>query len=57
MTGSRLADDRTFAEVYHSHFEYAWACLRRLGVAPEAQEDAVQDLFVVVHRRLPAFAG
>lgn len=57
MSGSRLADDRTFAEVYHSHFEYAWACLRRLGVAPEAQEDAVQDLFVVVHRRLPAFAG
>ena len=57
MTGSQPADDLTFAEVYHSHFEYAWACLRRLGVAPEAQEDAVQDLFVVVHRRLPAFAG
>ena len=36
MTGSRLADDRTFAEVYHSHFEYAWACLRRLGVAPSS---------------------
>ncbi len=46
-----------FSEVYQAHFEYAWACLRRLGVPPEAQEDAVQDLFVVVYRQLPAFAG
>lgn len=51
------ADDDAFAGVYQAHFEYAWACLRRLGVPLEAQEDAVQDLFLVVYRRLPAFAG
>jgi RNA polymerase sigma-70 factor (ECF subfamily) len=51
------ADDDEFAGVYQAHFEYAWACLRRLGVPLEAQEDAVQDLFLVVYRRLPAFAG
>lgn len=50
-------DTPEFSRVYQAHFEYAWACLRRLGVPPEAQEDAVQDLFVVVHRQLPAFAG
>ncbi|WP_434427434.1 sigma-70 family RNA polymerase sigma factor [Nannocystis pusilla] len=47
----------SFPELYQDHFEYAWACLRRLGVPPEAQEDALQDLFLVVHRRLPEFAG
>jgi RNA polymerase sigma factor (sigma-70 family) len=47
----------SFPELYQDHFEYAWACLRRLGVPPAAQEDALQDLFLVVHRRLPEFAG
>lgn len=47
----------SFPELYQDQFEYAWACLRRLGVPPEAQEDALQDLFLVVHRRLPEFAG
>nr|AHN85648.1 hypothetical protein [Nannocystis pusilla] len=47
----------SFPDLYQDHFEYAWACLRRLGVPPEAQEDALQDLFLVVHRRLPEFAG
>lgn len=60
MTGPispQPAADSEFAEVYRAHFEYAWACLRRLGVPPEAQEDALQDLFLAVYRRLPAFAG
>ncbi|MDC0672577.1 RNA polymerase sigma factor [Nannocystis radixulma] len=47
----------SFPDLYQDHFEYAWACLRRLGVPPEAQEDALQDLFLVIHRRLPEFAG
>ncbi|MDC0722878.1 RNA polymerase sigma factor [Nannocystis bainbridge] len=47
----------SFPELYQAQFEYAWASLRRLGVPPEAQEDAVQDLFLVVYRRLPEFAG
>jgi len=47
----------SFPDLYQDQFEYAWACLRRLGVPPEAQEDALQDLFLVVHRRLPEFAG
>jgi RNA polymerase sigma-70 factor, ECF subfamily len=47
----------TFAEVYDECFDLAWRNLRRLGV-PEAQvDDAVQEVFMIVHRRLPEFEG
>ena len=43
--------------VYEEHFDFVWRSLKRLGV-PEAQlDDAVQDVFVVVHRRLDEFEG
>jgi RNA polymerase sigma-70 factor (ECF subfamily) len=41
--------------VYREHFSTTWRVLRRLGV-PEAQlDDATQDVFLVVHRKLDAF--
>jgi RNA polymerase sigma-70 factor (ECF subfamily) len=47
----------TFDQVYESYFDYVWRCVRRLGV-PEAQlDDATQDVFVVVCRRLAEFEG
>jgi RNA polymerase sigma-70 factor (ECF subfamily) len=45
----------TFAEVYDAHVRFVWRTLRRLGVPGDACDDAVQDVFMVVHRRLPAF--
>jgi RNA polymerase sigma-70 factor (ECF subfamily) len=51
------AGDLTFDEVYESYFDYVWRCARRLGVAPAQLDDAAQDVFVVVHRRLPEFEG
>jgi RNA polymerase sigma-70 factor (ECF subfamily) len=45
----------TLAEIYAAHFEFVWRSLRRLGVPPAAIEDAVQEVFVVVHRRLSGF--
>ncbi len=47
----------SFGEVYREYFVFVWSTLRRLGVAPAALEDATQDVFVVVHRRLPDFEG
>ncbi len=38
--------------VFASHFDFVWRSLRRLGVAPSALDDAVQEVFVVVCRRL-----
>jgi len=46
-----------FDQVYDRYFEFAWANLRRLGVPAAHLEDAVQELFIVVSRRLAEFAG
>ena len=47
----------TFDEVYAQHFAFVWRVLRTFGVAEAGLEDAAQDVFVVVHRRLPEFEG
>jgi RNA polymerase sigma-70 factor (ECF subfamily) len=47
----------SFDEVYMAHVAFVWRILRTFGVAPANLEDAVQDVFVVVHRRLPEFEG
>ena len=47
----------TFDEVYDEHFSFVWRSVRRLGVPDNAVDDVVQDVFVVVHRRLPTFEG
>ncbi|MET0790134.1 MAG: sigma-70 family RNA polymerase sigma factor [Polyangiaceae bacterium] len=45
------------ARVYEAHFRYVWRCLRSLGV-PDAQlDDALQDVFLVVQRKLAEFDG
>ncbi len=44
-----------FDDVYTAHVGFVWRIARTLGVPAAALEDAVQDVFVVVHRRLPEF--
>ena len=46
-----------FASVFREHRAYAWRVLRYLGVAEGDLEDAAQEVFLVVHRRLPEFRG
>jgi RNA polymerase sigma-70 factor, ECF subfamily len=41
-----------FGALYDEHFDFVWRCLCRMGVDPSWAEDAAQDTFVVVHRRL-----
>jgi RNA polymerase sigma-70 factor (ECF subfamily) len=41
-----------FESLYNEHFGFVWRSLRRMGVDPSWVEDAAQDTFVVVHRRL-----
>lgn len=43
---------RDFDALYEAHFDFVWRSLRRLGVPPGLAEDAAQDTFIVVHRRL-----
>lgn len=47
----------SFDEVYAAHVAFVWRTLRTFGVADAQLEDAVQDVFVVVHRRLPEWEG
>jgi RNA polymerase sigma-70 factor, ECF subfamily len=46
-----------FESVYAEHFRGVWRTLRRLGVTDAQLDDAAQDVFVVVHRKLAAFDG
>ena len=46
-----------FAQVYEDYFAFVWRSLRALGVGESALDDATQDVFVVVHRRLSDFEG
>lgn len=47
----------TMAEVYREHFHFVWRNARRLGVPNANLDDVVQDVFIVVHRRLADFDG
>lgn len=46
-----------FEEVYRQHVGFVWRSLRRLGVPKWSLDDATQDVFLVVYRRLAEFEG
>lgn len=43
-----------FDVLYRRWFRFTWSVLRRLGVPQAAIEDAAQEVWVIVHRRLDA---
>ena len=45
------------AQLHDEYAEFVWRNLQRLGVRPSELEDALQDVFMVVHRRLDSFDG
>ena len=56
MKGSRSKLARpTLEAIYREHFAFVWRSLLRLGVPERDLEDAVQDVFVVVHAKLHEF--
>ena len=40
------------ATLYREHHPFVWRCARRLGAPPELLDDVVQDVFLVLERRL-----
>ncbi len=46
-----------FQDVYCEYYGFVCRSLRRFGVHPSSIDDAAQDVFVVVHRRLADFEG
>lgn len=47
----------TFEEVYEAHFGFVWRCVVSRGVPRSAVDDVVQEVFLVVHRKLATFEG
>lgn len=47
----------SFDEVYRTHVDFLFRATRAFGVAPHVVDDVLQDVFVVVHRRLPEHDG
>lgn len=47
----------SFDEVYEKQVDFLWRSARSLGVPPSAIDDVLQDVFLVVHRRLCEFEG
>lgn len=44
-----------FSAVYDEAFPWVYRAARRLGVHPSSLDDVVQDVFLVVHRKLDTF--
>ena len=43
--------------LYETHFDFVWRSLRRLGVPDVDVADAIQEVFLTVHRKLAEFEG
>jgi RNA polymerase sigma-70 factor (ECF subfamily) len=49
------AETPAFEAVYDTYFPYIWRSVQRLGVPASQVDDVVQEIFLVVHRRLGDF--
>jgi RNA polymerase sigma-70 factor (ECF subfamily) len=52
---SRVEGALVFEDVYERCFDFVWRNVRRLGVSDAGVDDVVQEVFLVVHRRLAEF--
>lgn len=46
------AEPLSFQIIYERHFDFVWLMTRRFAVPSEAIDDVVQEVFIVVHRKL-----
>ena len=51
------APEITFREVYDTYFAFVWRAVANRGVPEAALDDVVQEVFLVVHRKLQEFEG
>jgi RNA polymerase sigma-70 factor (ECF subfamily) len=51
----RIDEQLDVVSIHDAHAEFVWLSLQRLGVADADVEDLLQEVFVVVHRRLASF--
>lgn len=56
-TWGKPVSEEVFREIYDEHIRWVWHALRRFSVAEKDVLDAAQNVFLVVHRKLPEFEG
>ena len=44
-------------ELFEAHYAFVWRTMRHFGLDEASADDAAQDTFVVVHRRLADYDG
>ena len=54
-SGAHARDLLSFDALYDEHFGLVWRMLRALGLSQATLDDAVQDVFLAVHRQLQGF--
>ena len=47
----------SFRSLYDAHFAFVWRTLLHFGVPSAVAEDAAQEVFVILHRRLSDYDG
>ena len=47
--------DAALADVFDQHADFVWRVLKRLGTPAAELEDALQEVFLVVARKLPSY--
>jgi RNA polymerase sigma-70 factor (ECF subfamily) len=52
---AEAARPASFDAIYETYFDFVWRNVRRLGVPDALVDDAVQDVFIFVHRRRSDF--
>lgn len=52
-----LVETLAFDRLYEEHFALVWRALRRYGVEGAELDDALQEVFLVVHAKLASFEG
>lgn len=57
LASTEAMPQASFLDVYEEHMPFVWNGVRRLGVPESAVEDVVQEVFLVVHKKLGDFEG
>jgi RNA polymerase sigma-70 factor, ECF subfamily len=57
LTTAASTGQLSFEQVYEAAFDFVYRNARRLGVPESAADDVVQEVFMVLHRRLTEYDG
>jgi RNA polymerase sigma-70 factor (ECF subfamily) len=52
LDANRTTAVPSFAELYATYFSFIWSVTRYLGVARAEVDDVVQEIFVIIHKRM-----